>query len=176
MLVSVFAHILVPLIALVAVALIQLDKRIPMQEQIAEGGADLCILAIGATGSMFISPKLQEKFGPEWMMLLSIVIVLGTVTLAGAVHSCEALRDGAAQAGKGQLLFGGGCDSVGLLDRDLGSYVVMEALKMLAIAVGFALAFASGITVLVSLAMDPLERMRQRWVERERDAVKAVRV
>ena len=87
MLVSVFAHILVPLIALVAVALIQLDKRIPMQEQIAEGGADLCILAIGATGSMFISPKLQEKFGPEWMVLLSIVIVLGTVTLVGlSIH------------------------------------------------------------------------------------------
>ena len=87
MLVSVFAHILVPLIALVAVALIQLDKRIPMQEQIAEGGADLCILAIGATGSMFISPKLQEKFGPEWMVLLSIVNVLGTVTLVGlSIH------------------------------------------------------------------------------------------
>ena len=50
----------------------------------------------------------------------------------------------------------------------------MEAIKMLAIAVAFAVAFASAITVLVSWAMDPLERMRQRWVERE--AVKAVRV
>lgn len=83
-LISVFAHILVPLIALVAVAVIQFDKSIPMPAQIAEGGTDLCILAIGATGSMFISPKLHEKFGPEWMVLLSILIVLGTVSLAGA--------------------------------------------------------------------------------------------
>jgi hypothetical protein len=66
LLVSVFAHILVPLIALVAVAVIQFDKSIPMPAQIAEGGTDLCILAIGATGSMFISPKLYERFGPEW--------------------------------------------------------------------------------------------------------------
>ena len=87
MLVSVFAHILVPLIALVAVAVIQFDRSIPMPAQIAEGGTDLCILAIGATGSMFISPKLHEKFGPEWMVLLSILIVLGTVTLAGiSIH------------------------------------------------------------------------------------------
>jgi len=74
------------------------------------------------------------------------------------------------------LLFGGGCDSVGLLDRDLGSNIVMEALKMLAFALGFAVAFASVITLLVSLAMDPLERMRLRWVEREREAVKVARV
>jgi len=87
LLVSVFAHIFVPLIALVAVAVIQFDKGIPMPAQIAEGGTDLCILAIGATGSMFISPKLHEKFGPEWMVLLSILIVLGTVTLAGvSIH------------------------------------------------------------------------------------------
>jgi hypothetical protein len=86
-LVSVFAHILVPLIALVAVAVIQFDKGIPMPAQIAEGGTDLCILAIGATGSMFISPKLHERFGPEWMVLLSILIVLGTVSLAGvSIH------------------------------------------------------------------------------------------
>jgi hypothetical protein len=83
----VFAHILVPLIALVAVAVIQFDRSIPMPAQIAEGGTDLCILAIGATGSMFISPKLHERFGPEWMVLLSILIVLGTVTLAGiSIH------------------------------------------------------------------------------------------
>jgi hypothetical protein len=52
----------------------------------------------------------------------------------------------------------------------------MEALKMLGIAVGFAVAFASGVTFLVSLAMDPLERMRLRWLEREREAGKAARV
>src|SRR5258708_32372367 len=58
-----------------------------MPAQIAEGGTDLCILAIGATGSMFISPKLHEKFGPEWMVLLSIMIVLGTGNLAGiSIH------------------------------------------------------------------------------------------
>jgi len=96
-LVSVFAHIFVPLIALVAVAVIQFDKSIPMPTQIAEGGTDLCILAMGATGSMFISPKLHEKFGPEWMVLISIMIVLGTITLAGmSIHvnrSQMALRD-----------------------------------------------------------------------------------
>jgi hypothetical protein len=89
--------ILVPLIALIAVAVIQFDKSIPMPAQIAEGGTDLCILAMGATGSMFISPKLHEKFGPEWMVLISIMIVLGTITLAGvSIHvnrSQMALRD-----------------------------------------------------------------------------------
>jgi hypothetical protein len=96
-LLSVFAHIFVPLIALVAVSVIQFDKSIPMQAQIAEGGTDVCILAIGATGSMFISPKLHEKFGPEWMVLISIMVVLGTITLAGmSIHvnrSQMALRD-----------------------------------------------------------------------------------
>ena len=97
MLLSVFAHIFVPLIALVAVSVIQFDKSIPMPAQIAEGGTDVCILAIGATGSMFISPRLHEKFGPEWMVLISIMIVLSTITLAGmSIHvnrSQMALRD-----------------------------------------------------------------------------------
>jgi hypothetical protein len=96
-LLSVFAHIFVPLIALVAVSVIQFDKSIPMPAQIAEGGTDVCILAIGATGSMFISPRLHEKFGPEWMVLISIMIVLSTITLAGmSIHvnrSQMALRD-----------------------------------------------------------------------------------
>jgi ABC-type transport system involved in cytochrome c biogenesis permease subunit len=54
----------------------------------------------------------------------------------------------------------------------------MEALKFLAAAVVFAVIFASVITFLVSLAIDPLERMRLRWLEREREAeaAKAVRV
>lgn len=52
----------------------------------------------------------------------------------------------------------------------------MEALKMLAFALGFAVVFASVITLLVSIAIGPLERMRQRWVEREREAVKVARV
>jgi hypothetical protein len=52
----------------------------------------------------------------------------------------------------------------------------MQALKVLASAVGFALAFASVVTFLVTLAIDPLERMRLRWLEREREAAKAVRV
>ena len=87
MLVSFFAHIFVPLIALVAVAVIQFDKNTPISVQAAEGGTDLCILAIGATGSMFINPTLRGKFGPEWMVLISIMIVLATVTLAGiSIH------------------------------------------------------------------------------------------
>jgi hypothetical protein len=52
----------------------------------------------------------------------------------------------------------------------------MEALKFLAGAFGFAVAFAGVVTFLVSLAIDPLERMRLRWVEREREAGKAARV
>ena len=84
MLVSFFAHILVPLAALVTVAVIQFDKNTSVPAQVAEGGTDLCILAIGATGSMFINPRLRERFGPEWMVLISIMIVLATVTLAGA--------------------------------------------------------------------------------------------
>lgn len=87
MLVAFFAHVFVPLVALVAVAVIQFDRDISVAAQLAEGGTDVCILAIGATGSMFISPKLHEKFGAEWMVLISILIVLGTVTLAGmSIH------------------------------------------------------------------------------------------
>jgi len=87
LLVAFFAHVFVPLVALVAVAVIQFDRDISVAAQIAEGGTDVCILAIGATGSMFISPKLHEKFGAEWMVLISILIVLGTVTLAGmSIH------------------------------------------------------------------------------------------
>jgi uncharacterized membrane protein len=33
---------------------------------------------------MFINPKLHEKFGPEWMVLISISVVLATMILAGA--------------------------------------------------------------------------------------------
>lgn len=84
MLLSLCAHIFVPLIALVAVAVIQFDRSASIPAQVAEGGTDLCILAIGATGSMFINPGLHQKFGPEWMVLISIIIVLATVTLAGA--------------------------------------------------------------------------------------------
>jgi hypothetical protein len=50
-LVSFFAHILVPLIALVTVAVIQFDWNTSIPVQVAEGGTDLCILAIGATGA-----------------------------------------------------------------------------------------------------------------------------
>jgi ABC-type transport system involved in cytochrome c biogenesis permease subunit len=52
----------------------------------------------------------------------------------------------------------------------------MEALKFLALEVGISVVVAGVITFLVSLAMDPLERMRLRWLEREREAGKAARV
>ncbi len=94
MLLSFFAHILVPLIALVTVAVIQFDKNTPIPAQVAEGGTDLCILAIGATGSMFINPKLQAKFGAEWMVLISISIVLATVIMAGvSIHVNRSAMD-----------------------------------------------------------------------------------
>jgi ABC-type transport system involved in cytochrome c biogenesis permease subunit len=52
----------------------------------------------------------------------------------------------------------------------------MEALKFLALDVGISVVVAGAITFLVTLAMDPLERMRLRWLEREREAGKAARV
>jgi hypothetical protein len=52
----------------------------------------------------------------------------------------------------------------------------MEALKFLALDVGISVAVAGAFTFLVSLAMDPLERMRLRWLERESEAGKAARV
>ncbi len=52
----------------------------------------------------------------------------------------------------------------------------MEALRFLALEVGISVVVAGIITFLVSLAMDPLERMRLRWLEREREAGKAARV
>jgi hypothetical protein len=52
----------------------------------------------------------------------------------------------------------------------------MDALKFLAFIVGMSVVVAAAITFLVRLAIDPLERMRLRWVEREREAVKAARV
>jgi hypothetical protein len=86
-LLSLFAHVLVPLFALVAVAAIEFEKGAPMALQAAEAGTDLCILAIGATGSVLINPGLLAKFGPEWMVLISILVVLATVTLAGvSIH------------------------------------------------------------------------------------------
>jgi hypothetical protein len=58
----------------------------------------------------------------------------------------------------------------------LGAPNSMEALKFLGFTLGISVAVAGALTYLVSLAINPLERMRQCWVERERDAVKAARV
>ena len=87
LLVSLFAHVMVPLFALVAVAVIEFERDTPLSRQVAEVGTDLCILAIGATGSVLINPALLAKFGPEWAILVSILVVLATVTLAGvSIH------------------------------------------------------------------------------------------
>jgi hypothetical protein len=64
--------------------------------------------------------------------------------------------------------------ALGLLGCDLGSDLGMEALKFLAGAFGFAVAFAAVVTFLVGLAIEPLERMRLRWLGREREAAKIV--
>ncbi|MGO9646840.1 MAG: hypothetical protein ACLPOO_02180 [Terriglobales bacterium] len=50
----------------------------------------------------------------------------------------------------------------------------MEVLKVMSLTVAVSLAFATVITLAVSLALDPLERARQRWVAREREAGKIV--
>ncbi len=87
LLVSLFAHVMVPLFALLAVAVIEFERDTPVSHQVAEVGTDLCILAIGATGSVLINPALAARFGPEWSILVSILVVLATVTLAGvSIH------------------------------------------------------------------------------------------
>ncbi len=100
MLVAFFAHVLVPLIALVTVAVIQFDQRVALPLQVAEGGTDLCILAIGATGSLFISPTLHEKFGSEWGADQHHDCA-GHGDACGCVDSCEPLGNGAGSAGEG---------------------------------------------------------------------------
>jgi hypothetical protein len=52
----------------------------------------------------------------------------------------------------------------------------VDALKFLASIVGMSVVAAAAITFLVSLAIDPLERMRLRWAERDRESVKVARV
>ena len=50
----------------------------------------------------------------------------------------------------------------------------MEVLKVISLTVAVSLAFAAVVTLAVGLVLDPLERLRQRSVAREHDAVKIV--
>ena len=50
----------------------------------------------------------------------------------------------------------------------------MEAWKIISLTVTVSLAIAAAGAWLVSLALDPLEHLRQRWVAREREAGKVV--
>jgi ABC-type transport system involved in cytochrome c biogenesis permease subunit len=50
----------------------------------------------------------------------------------------------------------------------------MEALKMLSITLAISFAMAGVGWLIVSVALDPLERLRQRWVAREHEARKTV--
>jgi len=50
----------------------------------------------------------------------------------------------------------------------------MEALRIVSLAVGISLGVAALSTLLISLGMDSLERLRQRWVTHERAAAKIV--
>ena len=50
----------------------------------------------------------------------------------------------------------------------------MEVLTVISLTVAVSLAIATAVTLLVSLALDPLERMRLRWVAREREGAKTV--
>jgi hypothetical protein len=52
----------------------------------------------------------------------------------------------------------------------------MEPLRVLGSALIFALVFAAAVTLIASLVMDPLERARQRYVERQNRATKALSV
>jgi hypothetical protein len=50
----------------------------------------------------------------------------------------------------------------------------MEILKAMSIIVGISLGVASLGTFLLSLVLDPLEKLRLRWVAKEREAAKNV--
>jgi hypothetical protein len=50
----------------------------------------------------------------------------------------------------------------------------VETLKVLLLAVSISLGVALVGTLIVSLGMDSLERLRQRWVAREREGAKIV--
>jgi hypothetical protein len=52
----------------------------------------------------------------------------------------------------------------------------MEALRVFGTALIFAVVFGAAVTLIASLAMDPLERARQRYVEQERNSSKAPQV
>jgi hypothetical protein len=80
--VSLTAHVGVPFFALIVVALIEFDLATTAAKQAARFGTHLCVLAIGATGAVLIDPRLLKDFGPEGMILLSIIVVLLTVALA----------------------------------------------------------------------------------------------
>ena len=143
MLVSFFAHIFVPLIALVAVPVIQFDKNTPIPVQAAEGGTDMCILAIGATGSMFINPKLHDKFGPEWMLLISIIIVLATVTLAGVSIHVNRSHMAVRQRAWTNCFLGGFAISL-ICGVVVWGAIWMEVLKVMSLTVAVSLVVATG--------------------------------
>jgi hypothetical protein len=50
----------------------------------------------------------------------------------------------------------------------------MEVLKIVSLTLAISLGIAAVGTLVVSLGMDPLERLRQRWVARASEAVKIV--
>jgi hypothetical protein len=52
----------------------------------------------------------------------------------------------------------------------------MEALQVLGSALIFAIGFAGVVTLIAGLAMEPLERARQRYIERQRRTAKALSV
>ncbi len=50
----------------------------------------------------------------------------------------------------------------------------MEVFKVVSLTIAVSLGVAAVVSWLVSLALDPLERLRQRWVARERESAKIV--
>lgn len=104
MLLSLCAHIFVPLIALVAVAVIQFDRSASIPAQVAEGGTDLCILAIGATGSMFIQPWAAPEIRPWVDVVDKHHYCVGYRDPGGRVDSRKPLVDGRAGTCVDELL------------------------------------------------------------------------
>lgn len=49
-------------------------------------------------------------------------------------------------------------------------------LKVMSLTVGFSLVIAAGLTLIVGLLLDPLERLRLRWVAREQEGADHVRL
>lgn len=110
----------VPLAALLLVFVIEFQAAAPIADQMCRLGIHLCVLAIGATGALFIDPKLVGDFGVQWMAILSILAVLTTVGLATVAIRIHHSNISAIYKAAGSVF-------MGLLAIGIVSGIVMQA-------------------------------------------------